>query len=111
MPDRTPGSSRLSKLVLWPAFFLICFGLGYPTLNRYDPRQLLPDAATYATLAQAGPANIASPFRFRVLVPFLARSVAELAKGRIGTWDPMLFGFLVVNSAFAASTAFLISLI
>ncbi len=111
MPDRTEASSRLSKLVLWPTLFLICFGLGYPTLNRYDPRQLLPDAATYAKLAQAGPASIASPFRFRVLVPFLAWSVAELAKGRIGTWDPMLFGFLVINSVFAATTAFLITLI
>lgn len=109
MPDRTEGSSRLSKLILWATLFLICFGLGYSTLNRYDPRQLLPDAATYAKLAQDGPASIASPFRFRVLVPFLAWSVAELAKGRVGTWDPMLFGFLVVNSAFAATTAFLIS--
>jgi hypothetical protein len=111
MPDRTEGSSRLSKLVLWATFFLICFGLGYSTLNRYDPRQLLPDAGTYAKLAQDGPASISSPFRFRVLIPVLAHSVATLAKGRIGTWDPMLFGFLVVNSAFAATTAFLISVI
>jgi len=111
MPERAEGRSRLTKLVLWATFVLICFGLGYPTLNRYDPRQLLPDAATYAKLAQDGPANIASPFRFRILIPFMARSVAALAKGRTGTWDPLLFGFLVVNSLFAATTAFLISVI
>lgn len=111
MPDRAEGRSRLSRLIVCATFFLICFGLGYPTLNRYDPRQLLPDAATYAKLAQEGPANIASPFPFRVLIPYLAWLVAELAKGHIGTWDPMLFGFLIVNSLFAATTAYLISVI
>ena len=110
MPDRA-GRSHLSKLSVWATFVLICFGLGYPTLNRYDPRQLLPDAGTYAKLAQDGPANIASPFRFRVLIPYLAHSVAELAKGHTGTWDPLLFGFLLVNSIFAATTALLISVI
>ena len=111
MPNRTQGASHLSKLVIWATFVLICFGLGYPTLNRYDPRQLLPDAGAYAKLAQDGPANIASPFRFRVLTPFLAHSVAALANGHTGTWDPLLFGFLVVNSLFAATTALLISII
>src|SRR5258708_11463118 len=111
MPDRAEGRSRLSKLVLWAMLFLICFGLGYPTLNRYDPRQLLPDAAAYAKLAQDGPANTASPFRFRVLIPFLAHAMTVVAQGRIGTWDSLLFGFLVVNSLFAATTAFLISVI
>jgi hypothetical protein len=111
MPGGTGARSFLSRTVIWATFVLICFGLGYPTLNRYDPRQLLPDAASYAKLSQDGPAAVASPFRFRVLVPYLAWSVAELAKGRIGTWDPMLFGFLVVNSLFAATTAFLISVV
>jgi hypothetical protein len=111
MPDHSEGRSHLSKLVVWATFVLICFGLGYPTLNRYDPRQLLPDAATYAKLAQDGPADVASPFRFRILIPFLAHSVEALAKGHTGTWDPLLFGFLVVNSLFAATTAFLISVI
>jgi hypothetical protein len=36
-------------LVLWPLFFTICFGLGYPTLRRYDPRMTegLSDASKY----------------------------------------------------------------
>jgi len=86
---------------------LICFGLGYPTLNRHDPRHLLLDAATYGKLAQQGPRDIPSPFRFRVLVPYLAHSIAVLAERHIATWDPLLFGFLVVNSIFVASTAYL----
>ena len=111
MPDRTQGTGHLSKLLVWATFVLVCFGLGYPTLNRYDPRQLLPDAGTYAKLAQDGPADIATPFRFRVLIPILAHSVAEIAKGHTGTWDPLLLGFLVVNSLFAATTALLILII
>jgi hypothetical protein len=101
----------LSRLNIWATFVLICFGLGYPTLNRYDPRQLLPDAASYAKLAQDGPAAVASPFRFRILVPYLALAVDSLAQGHTGTWDPLLFGFLVVNSIFAATTAYLIAMI
>lgn len=100
MPDHAGG--RLSKLLLWTISALICFGLGYPTLNRYDPRQRLPDAATYAKLAQEGPGAVASPFRFRILVPVLARCIEALAKGDTGTWDPLLVGFLVVNSIFVA---------
>jgi hypothetical protein len=111
MPDRAEGRGRLSKLVVWATFVLICFGLGYPTLNRYDPRQLLPDAAAYANLAQDGPAAVASPFRFRILVPYLARGVESLAQGHTGTWNPLLFGFLLVNSIFVATTALLIALI
>ena len=108
-PNRSTNSSvETSRLA---TFVLICFGLGYPTLNRYDPRQLLPDAAKYAHLAQDGPGSVDSPFRFRVLVPNLARAVESIAKGHTGSWDPLLFGFLVVNSIFAATTAYLISVI
>lgn len=111
MSARTGAPTRLSRLLVWAIFVLICFGLGYPTLNRYDPRQLLPDAAKYAKLAQDGPGSVDSPFRFRVLVPYLAHAVESVAKGHTGTWDPLLFGFLVVNSIFVATTAFLISVI
>jgi hypothetical protein len=92
MPERI-GGRHLPKFVIWITLVLICFGLGYPTLNRYDPRQLLPDAATYGKLAQQGPRDIPSPFRFRVLVPYLAHSIAVLAERHIGTWDPLLFAF------------------
>jgi hypothetical protein len=111
MPGGTGARSFLSRTVIWATFVLICFGLGYPTLNRYDPRQLLPDTASYAKLAQDGSAAVASPFRFRILVPYLAFAVDSLAQGHTGTWDPLLFGFLVVNSIFTATTAYLIAMI
>ena len=111
MPDHAGARGSVSRVLLWMVFVLICFGLGYPTLNRYDPRQQLPDAATYAKLAKEGQGAIASPFRFRILVPILARYVGTLAEGHSGTWDPLMFGFLVVNSIFVATTAFLISVI
>ena len=87
----------------------MCLGLGYPTLNRYDPRKLLPDSASYAKLVTEGPAAVPDYFRFRVLEPYLVRPFYALAQGHVGSWDPLLFGFLVVNSLFVASTAFLLS--
>ena len=62
-------------------------------------------------LAQEGPRAVASPFRFRILAPALAHAVGALAKNHTGTWDPLLFGFLVANSIFVATTAYLISVI
>jgi hypothetical protein len=87
----------------------MCLGLGYPTLNRYDPRKLLPDSASYAKLTTEGPGTVPAPFRFRVLEPYLVRPLYALAQGHVGSWDPLLFGFLVVNSLLVASTAFLLS--
>ncbi len=92
-------------------FFLISLGLGYPTLNRYDPRATagLSDSQTYYEMAVHGPAAVDPQLRSRVLVPMLAGSVAAMARGRSGTWDPVFCGFLVVNSFFAATTAFLLA--
>jgi hypothetical protein len=52
-----------------------------------------------------GPGTVKGYFRFRVLEPYLVRPFYFLAKGRVGSWDPLLFGFLVVNSFFVAGTA------
>jgi hypothetical protein len=104
-----PQRLGLAKsILLWAVLFTICLGLGYPTLNRYDPRKLVPDSATYAKLVADGPSKVEGHFRFRVLEPYLVRPFYYAAKGRVGSWDPLLFGFLVVNSFFVASTAFLL---
>jgi len=44
-------------ILLWGLFFLICFGLGYPSLNRYDPRLAagLADSVQYYKLVEGGP--------------------------------------------------------
>lgn len=110
-PTRLLAKSRKlsADLVLWLLFFLISAGLGYPGLTRYDPRAKLPDAEIYAQLAFSGPSAIDTHLRFRVLVPSLARGVYQLAKGHTGSWDPLMFAFLVVNAFFVASTAYLLA--
>jgi hypothetical protein len=120
MRSLSEGSTQITPIKaasLLCLFFLISFGLGYPTLNRYDPRQTpgLTDVQTYAALVTHSSlpgAGLSAPrlthLRFRVLVPAVARPFYYLAKGRIGSWDPVMFGLLVANSLFAAATAVLI---
>ncbi len=101
----------LSKLVtgtmLWSFFFLVCAGLGYPTLNRYDPGKANPDAAEYLKMVRSE-GDVAIHFRHRVLVPYLARPIFRAAVGRVGSWDPANFALLIVNSFFVSGTAFLL---
>ena len=82
--------------------------LGYPTLNRYDPRVAVPDAAVYAQMAEQGASHATSHLRFRILVPFLARQVFAVARNHTGSWNPMMFSFLAVNAFFVATSAFLL---
>jgi hypothetical protein len=95
---------------LFCLFLLIAWGLGYPTLNRYDPRQTpgLSDVRSYAAMVTGAPALDAGHLRFRVLVPWVARPFYQLAQGRSGNWDPVMFGLLVADSLFVAATALLI---
>jgi thiosulfate reductase cytochrome b subunit len=63
--------------LLFCIFFLIACGLGYPVLNRFDPRQTpgLSDVKTYASLVTGTASPDAEDMRFRrfrVLVPWLA---------------------------------------
>jgi uncharacterized membrane protein len=95
------------KVILWSLFFLICMGLGYPTLNRYDPRTIpgLLDSNGYSSLVTGG---LAGDESHRILVPYLARPIYWLADGDLHTWNPVFFALLVVNSFFIASTAYLL---
>lgn len=91
-------------------FFLIAWGLGYPVLNRYDPRQTpgLSDVRSYAALVTGTPILETGHMRFRVLIPWIARPFYHLAQGRFGSWNPVMFGLLVADSIFVAATALLI---
>ena len=95
---------------LFCLFFLIAWGLGYPTLNRYDPRQIpgLTDVRSYAALVTGGTNPGPQHLRFRILVPWIARPFYRLASGRLGSWDPVMFGLLAADSIFVAATAVLI---
>jgi len=96
--------------LLFCVFFLIACGLGYPVLNRFDPRQTpgLSDVKTYAALVTGAPSIDAGHVRFRVLVPWLARPFYLLGRGRLVSWDPVMFGLLAADSLFVAGTALLI---
>jgi hypothetical protein len=97
--------------MLWFLFFLICIGLGYPTLNRYDPRQVygLYDTRAYSSMVTGAPLqDDQTDLSHRVLVPYLARPVYWLVKGRLKTWDPAFFALLVSNSFFIATSAWLL---
>lgn len=108
--------------LLWLLFFLICLGLGYPPLNRYDPGKIdgTSDVAEYhdivvgrqpprASEASGALARLAeSENYYRVLVPYVAKPFYWLARGHLGTWDAALFGLLIANAIFTATTACLL---
>jgi hypothetical protein len=105
-PPAAVPRSRL--LLLFLIFFFICCGLGYPILNRIDWRQApggLEDVLAYASLVTTPPTpDLNQHMQFRILLPYLARPIYRMAKNHIGTWDPIMFALLVVNSFFVALT-------
>ncbi|HZE64271.1 MAG TPA: hypothetical protein VE056_10340 [Pyrinomonadaceae bacterium] len=95
-------------VLVWPLFFAICFGLGYPSLSRYDPRQVegLSDAANYYQLATGEDAStMREVFRCRILVPYVARPFYLLANNHLRTWNAGFFALLLASSLFCATTA------
>lgn len=98
-------------VILWPLFFLICGGLGYPSLRRFDPRNTagLSDTVKYhAITTGADQSTYPARFRVRVLVPYLARPFYWFALAHFPSWNPVFFGLLVSASIFCATTACLI---
>jgi len=95
-------------------FFVICCGLGYPSLQRYDPRETsgLSDTVKYYAMTTGEDlSSFRQVFRRRVLVPTVARPFYWLALRLPGTWDPGFFALLVANSLFCATTAcFIVSI-
>jgi hypothetical protein len=111
----TPKSVGIRKfLILWPLFFLICAGLGYPSLRRFDPRvtEGLSDTIRYyAITTGTDQSTVKEFFRCRVLVPYVARPFYWFAQSHIPTWNPVFFGLLVSASIFCATTAcFIVSI-
>src|SRR4051812_5886686 len=96
-----------SVLVVWGLLFLICVGLGWPTLKRYDVRSIHSDAIVYYDMVRGVPVTN-EPHRFRVLLPSLARPLYWLAEERIKTQEPVFFALLITNSLFVATTACLL---
>jgi hypothetical protein len=112
--DRELDAQRLNArrlVLLYVLFLLLSFGMGYPALNRYNPAQVsgLADVRSYAAMVTGAQAVPGQPhMRFRVLVPWMARAFYSLARGRVGSWDPVMFGLVSADSIFVAGTALLI---
>lgn len=104
--ELSTGLSVCNALLLGVVFLLICLGLGYPILNRYDPGKLpgTSDAADYSQMV-TDPLSIAS---YRPFVPALAKPFYWLVKGRSGSWNPALFGLLAATSILTAATGVVI---
>lgn len=97
--------------VIWLLFFFIAFGLGYPTLNRYDPRELGADWQSYYRVVTDQATQYDRPFCYRVLVLDLAKPFYWLARGRVHSWNPVFFGLLISNCLFCATATLLLLLI
>jgi uncharacterized membrane protein len=108
LKENQVGPPSRHRVILWVLFFFICMGLGYPTLNRYDPRTsaATSDSAGYYSMVVGG--TDAGDESHRILVPYLARPIYWLANNRLHTWNPVFFALLVVNSLFIATSASLL---
>jgi hypothetical protein len=113
VPKRPVRLSARRQAALYCLFVLIAWGLGYSALNRYDPRKFpgLSDIKSYAAMVAGDPVPGPEHLQFRVLVPWVAKPFYRLARGHVGSWDPVLFGLLVSDSLFVAATALLIVMI
>lgn len=98
-------------LLLWTLFFIICFGLGFSTLSRYDPRAVpgLSDTEVYYEAVSGESPTVGRAYmRSRVLVPWVAKPFYWLALRYLKNWDAVFFGLLIANSIFCAASACLL---
>ena len=95
---------------LWVLLFLICCGLGFPTLGRYDTRTVsgTNDSGTYLAMVESGPPYPAGEDYNRVLLPLAGRPIYLLARDNVGSWDAAALALLVVNSGMVATGALLL---
>ena len=96
-------------MIYWLLFFAIAVGLGYPALNRFDPRtvQGCADSNRYFEMVVSDAAE-ANQLSLRPLVPWLARPIYRISQGRIHSWNPVVFGLLISSSLLTATGALLL---
>jgi hypothetical protein len=101
--------SAPQMLLVWAISWHISFGLGYATLNRYDPARVAgtPDAAPYAQMVKG--AAVEGRWQYRVLVPSVAKPFYWLVRDRARTWNAVYFGMLMANAIFTATTVCLLA--
>lgn len=105
--------SILFQITIYCLFFLICLGLGYPTLNRYNPTTSggNNDSLHYYNIVKSGPKEAGGHWRYRVLIPYLAKPFYHLLDGNVRSWNPISASLLIVNSLACAGSSLLIIII
>lgn len=108
--EQRPGFGTYARLFV--VALAVAWGLGYPVLNRYDPRQVgNSDATTYYALVEGKGDTVAGFQKSRVLTPALARPIFLVVRGHVGSWNPAAFALLFVNALFVAGAAVLLVLL
>src|SRR2546422_4737597 len=104
-----PWSTCSGWIVRWLLFFLICLGLGYSALERYDPRIAagLSDSSVYYRLV-SGEEVQAREIRVRVLVPYVAKPFYALARKFLDPARAVYLALLISNSLFCATAVCLL---
>ena len=107
----------IKKVVLFFIFFFTAFLIGYDSISRYDYSKLLnhdgalSDISTYKIVVQKGLNGFEEEKRLapRILTPLLSHYIYKFAKDKIGSWNPIFFSLLIVNSIFVSLTCLLMS--
>ena len=95
---RRVPSALTQWIIRWLLFFLICTGLGYASVERYQPRTSpgLTDTAVYYRLV-AGEEVRGRGMRFRILVPYVARPFYLLSKKFLAEERSISLALLIAN--------------
>ena len=91
-------------------FFVLAFGLGYSTLNRFNPMEApgLADVTIYGEIVLNGsnePSHGIVPKR--LLVPYVARFFYTYFP-RLSNWNPVALAMLLTNSIFVSLSVVLV---
>jgi hypothetical protein len=98
-------------------YFTLSFIIGYSSLNRYNYEKLLQkdgalsDIKIYQNTVEKGFSGLYTEKRVapRILTPVLSSYVYKFFKNKIGSWNPVFFSLLVINSFFVSLTCLLMS--
>lgn len=101
------------KIYLWLLFLILCFGLGYQGINRYDVRTSsgMGDVRVYYQMTEYGAGWQEPIWLHRALIPSLARPIFLALKGRTLHWNAVYLSLHLWNSFFCSLTALLVYLL
>ncbi len=82
-------------------------------MNRLDGKNLpgTLDTGDYYGMVAGSRRDVEPLMASRILVVSVARPIARVASGHLGSWDPIWFGLLVANSFFCATAGYVLLLI